>query len=173
MKQENNSIFKQLFLIKGRHAEMMRSLKDLLKCRNIDIFYLSIVLGLEYGRTAKVDDEIKKDKPIEPAKIDPEQMIRYDDDIQFFFRMVLLADKSYCPSAQMRMDKAFREDFKTRKQDEEHFVCVMLGGLEYLYEKIGQIKENLDVFEAFYELLENFAAKHPDITEDSFLPQTP
>lgn len=164
--KKSSGIFNQLFQIRGKHADMMRQLTNILGCRNLDVFYLSIVLGLEYRKTAPVDSETKN---VEPAKIDPEQMIKYNDDIQFFYRMVLLADDEYCPSAQKRMDKAFRDDIDSKESDERHFVEVMLGGLEYLREKIEtySLVGKSGLFYSLYELLCNFHAKHPDITEDS------
>lgn len=170
-KKKSSSVFNQLFQIKGKHAEMVRCLTQILGCRNLDVFYLSIVLGLEYHRRAEID---LKTKDVEPVKIDAEQMIRYDDDIQFFFRMVLLADVDCCPSAQKRMDKAFRDDSDSRENDEQHFVEVLLGGVEYLNEAIGKIQpsDKSAVFYSLYELLDNFQAKHPDITEESLLKLT-
>lgn len=168
MKEKKSStIFMQLFQIKGQHAEMIRNLASTLSCRNLDIFYLAIVLGLEYKRTASIDLNTE----IQPAKIDPEQMIRYNDDIQFFYRMVMLADNDYCPSAQTRMDKAFRDDIQTKEKDEEHFVKVMLGGLEFLNEKIKipTLPDKKELFYSLYDMIEKFKDKHPNITEDSFI----
>ncbi len=166
-RKKNSSIFMQLFQIKGKHAEMIRNSADALSCRNLDIFYLAIILGLEYKRIASVDLNTE----IKPAKIDPEQMIRYNDDIQFFYRMVMLADKDYCPSAQTRMDKAFRDDVQTKEKDEEHFVEVMLGGLEFLNEKIkiSATSDKKGLFYCLYDMIKEFNDKHPNITEDSFI----
>lgn len=167
-KKKSSSIFNQLFQIRGKHAKAMRNLTQILSCRNLDVFYLAIVLGLEYHRRADVDMETKD---VEPVKIDAEQMIRYDDDIQFFFRMVLLADADYCPSAQKRMDKAFRDDSESREKDERHFVEVMLGGVEYLDEKIGKIQssDKSALFYSLYEILEVFQEKYAGITEEPLL----
>ncbi len=168
-RKKSSSIFMQLFQIKGKHAEIIQHLAVTLSCRNLDIFYLAIVLGLEYKRIANIDLDTK----MQPAKIDPEQMIRHNDDIQFFYRMVMLADKDYCPSAQTRMDKAFRDDVQTKEKDEEHFVKVMLGGLEFLNEKIKQATtpDKKGLFYSLYEMIEEFKNKHPNITEDSFIPK--
>ena len=167
-RKKNSSIFMQLFQIKGKHAEMIRNLADVLSCRNLDIFYLAIVLGLEYKRTANIDLNTEK---VQPAKIDPEQMIRYNDDIQFFYKMVMLADKDYCPSAQTRMDKAFRDDIQTKEEDETHFIKVMLGGLEFLNEriKLTTTPDKKGLFYRLYDMIEEFKDKHQNITEDSFV----
>ncbi len=167
-RKKNSSIFMQLFQIKGRHAEMIRNLADVLSCRNLDIFYLAIVLGIEYKRSADIDLNTEK---VQPAKIDSQQMISHNDDIQFFYRMVMLADKDYCPSAQARMDKAFRDDIQTKDDDEKHFIKVMLGGLEFLNEKIKltTTPDKKGLFYYLYDMIEEFKNKHPNITEDSFI----
>lgn len=162
------AIFNQLFQIKGKHASMMKELKEKIggECRNIDIFYISIILGLTQSRHANVDNDTK----IEPAKIDPEQMIKYDDNIQFLYRLVMLSDTNYCVSAKNRADKAFRykANETTFEKDEIHFVSTMLGGLEFFYE---QIVENTfsrpDIFENIFSLVDSYNDLTENITEDA------
>lgn len=164
------AIFNQLFQIKGKHADMVRDLKNKLgnECRNIDIFYISIVLGLTQNRHAEIDNDVKDEK-IEPAKIDPEQMIRYDDEIEFLYRLVMLSDTNYCISSQKRADKAFRyKSDGSCEKDEMHFVETMLGGLEFLYEQVAQNSAGKsDIFNNLYELVDSYNDMSEDITEDS------
>lgn len=161
------AIFNQLFLIKGKHANMMRELKEKIgnECRNIDIFYISIVLGLTQNRHAEIDSDVK----IEPAKIDPEQMIRYGDDIEFLYRLVMLSDTNYCISSQKRADKAFRyKNDGSCEKDEIHFVQTMLGGLEFFYEQVAKnTASTADVFNNIYELVDSYNDMSEEITEDS------
>lgn len=156
------AIFNQLFQVKGKHADMMRDLTERLSCRNLDVFYISIVLGLAQNRAAKIDDGAR----IEPAKIDPEQMVRFNDDIQFFYRLVMLSDKNYCVSEKTRCDKAFRQN--ENEKDEEHFVQTMLGGLEFLHERI--VKDSAgqsDTFNNVLDLVSDFNCINKNVTEDS------
>ncbi len=163
---KENSIFYKTFLIRGKHANMVRDMTAKLDCRNVDVFYISIVLGLEYKKSAQEDC----DSSIEPAKIDAEQMNRLDEDIQFLYRLTLLADEDYCPSAQKRSDKAFRSDAETMVQDQKHFVQVFLGGLEFFHEKIqAKPDDSESVFGDLWKLVENFHDKHPGIKEEDFL----
>lgn len=162
------AIFNQLFQIKGKHATMMKELKEKIggDCRNIDIFYISIILGLTQNRHASVDNDTK----IEPAKIDPEQMIRYDDNIQFLYRLVMLSDTNYCISAKNRADKAFR--YKANEaafeKDENHFVSTMLGGLEFFYEQVAEnTTGRSDVFENIFSLVDSYNDLTENITEDN------
>lgn len=162
------AIFNQLFQIKGKHANMMKELKEKIggECRNIDIFYISIILGLTQNRHANVDNDTK----IEPAKIDPEQMIKYDDNIQFLYRLVMLSDTNYCFSAKSRADKAFRykANETTFEKDEKHFVSTMLGGLEFFYEQIVEnTSSRPDIFENIFSLVDSYNDLTENITEDA------
>lgn len=161
------AIFNQLFQVKGKHALMMKELKEKIggECRNIDIFYISIILGLTQNRHAVIDNDTK----IEPAKIDPEQMIKYDDEIQFLYRLVMLSDTNYCISAKNRSDKAFRyKPEGSFEKDENYFVSTMLGGLEFLYEQIAaNTSGRTDVFENIFSLVDSYNDLTEDITEDS------
>lgn len=162
------AIFNQLFQIKGKHANMLRELKEKLggiSCRNIDIFYISIILGLTQNRHAEIDNDAK----IEPAKIDPEQMNRLDDEIEFLYRLVMLSDTKYCPFAKNRADKAFRyKNDGSCEKDEIHFVQTMLGGLEFFYEQVAKnTASTADVFNNIYELVDSYNDMSEEITEDS------
>ncbi len=160
------AIFNQLFQIKGKHASMMKELKEKIggDCRNIDIFYISIILGLTQNRHANVDNDTK----IEPAKIDPEQMIKYDDNIQFLYRLVMLADTNYCISAKNRADKAFRyKPEESFEKDENHFISTMLGGLEFFYDQIAtNVSGRSDIFENIFSLVDSYNDLTENITED-------
>ncbi len=129
------SFFNRTFEFKGKHAEMVRKLTDseALNCNNIDIFILSLSLGITKG--LKADPET--DSKLETAKVLSEQMVNYIDDIQYFYKLLMLTDKNYCSSAEERCNKAFRyiETDKAEK-DEKYFTKVLIGGLEYLYEQI-------------------------------------
>lgn len=168
IKQRNRmAIFNQLFLIKGKHADMVRDLKNKLgnECRNIDIFYISIILGLTQNQHAEINNDMK----IEPAKIDPEQMIRYGDEIEFLYRLVMLSDSKYCISSQKRADKAFRyKNDGSCEKDEIHFVETMLGGLEFFYEQVAKDSAGKsDIFNNIYELVDSYNDISEEITEDS------
>ncbi len=163
------ALFNQLYQIKGKHADMVRELKKCLggdSCRNLDIFYISIVLGLWQNLRTNVDDSPK----IEPAKIDSEQMVRYNSDIEYLYELVMLSDTRYCPSPKERANKAFRyKGTDKAERDEEHFTQVMLGGLEFLYDSVAQNTSSPeDVFNNIYDLVEGFDLAN-DISEDSLL----
>ena len=154
------ALFNQLYQIKGKHADMVRKLKEKLGCRNLDIFFISIVLGMWQQKKVNIDETPE----IEPAKIDPEQMVRFNSDIEYFYELMLLSDEKYCPVAKKRVDRAFRyKGTSEGERDESHFTKVMLGGLEYLYENvIENTNSTEDIFNNIYELLEMFN----DITAD-------
>lgn len=129
------ALFNRTYEIKGKHADMVRKLTsaDALNCNNIDIFIMSISLGISRGLKADIDAESKS----EYVKILSEQMVNHGDDIEYFYKLLMLTDTKYCPSAEERCNKAFRYIATEQGQrDEAHFTKVLLGGLEFLYEQI-------------------------------------
>ena len=129
------ALFNQTFEIKGKHADLLRKMTSdkALNCRNIDVLYMSIALGITKQLKAEPDTTSK----IEPAKIDSEQMVRFNDDIEYFYRLLMLTDTKYCASAKERCNKAFRYiGTEQAERDELHFIKVLLGGIEFLYDQI-------------------------------------
>jgi len=155
------ALFNQLYQIKGYHADMVRKITEALGCRNIDVFYISIVLGLWKELHVKVDNDTK----IEPAKIDPEQMIRYGRDIEYFYELVMMNDKSGSTPLKERVDKAFRNKGTEKAvPDEERFTQVMLGGLEFFYKNIVEnTNSKEDLFNNICELAQAYLISHPEV----------
>lgn len=133
------ALFNHTYEIKGKHAEYVRKLADanVLDCRNIDIVFMSLAIGISESLKAEIDTKTE----VESAKIDSEQMVRFNDNFEFYYRLLFLSDESYCPSAEERCNKVFRYiGTEKAEKDELYFTQVMLGGLEKLY---FQIAENL------------------------------
>lgn len=153
-------LFNQLYQIKGLHADMVRKITDVTGCRNIDVFYISLVLGLWQGRSVEPDNESK----IEPAKIDPEQMIRYGQDIEYLYELVMMNDKSSSISLKERVDKAFKiKGTDKAEKDEARFTSIMLGGLEFLYNNvIENTTSKEDIFNNICELIQTYLVAHPE-----------
>lgn len=151
------ALFNHTYEIKGKHAEYMRKLQapEALNCRNIDVLFMSIALGISRGLKADVDDSKKR---IEPAKIDSEQMVRFADTIEFFYKLLLLSDKKYCSKTKERCNKAFKTiQTSEAEKDEFHFTRVMLGGLEFLYEQIVEnTSSKKDVFNNVCDFVDTF-----------------
>jgi hypothetical protein len=154
------ALFNQLYQIKGLHADMVRKITDVTGCRNIDVFYISLVLGLWQGRSVEPDNESK----IEPAKIDPEQMIRYGQDIEYLYELVMMNDKSSSISLKERVDKAFKiKGTDKAEKDEARFTSIMLGGLEFLYNNvIENTTSKEDIFNNICELIQTYLVAHPE-----------
>lgn len=154
------ALFNQLYQIKGCHADMVRKITEVTGCRNIDVFYISIVLGLWQECSVMPDNESK----IEPAKIDPEQMIRYGQDIEYLYELVMMNDKASSVSLKERVDKAFKiKGTDKAEKDEARFTSIMLGGLEFLYNNIIEnTTSKEDVFNNIYGLIETYLVAYPD-----------
>lgn len=154
------ALFNQLYQIKGLHADMVRKITDVMGCRNIDVFYISLVLGLWQGCSVEPDNESK----IEPAKIDPEQMIRYGQDIEYLYELVMMNDKSSSISLKERVDKAFKiKGTDKAEKDEARFTSIMLGGLEFLYNNIIEnTTSKEDIFNNICELIQTYLVAYPE-----------
>ena len=159
------ALFNQLYQIKGSHADKVRKITEMTGCRNIDVFYISIVLGLWQRCDAKVDNNSK----IEPAKIDPEQMVRYGQDIEYLYELVMLNDKDKVVPLKDRINKAFRnKGTENALRDEERFTEIMLGGLDFFYENvIKDTNSKEDVFNNIFDLVEAYTVSCPKTREDA------
>ncbi len=148
------SFFTKTYEFKGKHAEMVRKLADMgaLNCKNIDIFLMSISLGITRNLKADIDNS----PSTVTATILSEQMVYHGDEIEYFYKLLMLSDNSYCASAEERCNKAFRYiGTEKAEKDETHFTKVLLGGLEFLY---SQILENTssknDIFKNICDFVE-------------------
>lgn len=151
------ALFNQTYEIKGKHADLVRKLtsEKALNCRNIDIMFMGISLGITKHLKAEPDTASK----IEPAKIDSEQMVRFNDDIEFFYRLLMLTDTKYCESSKERCNKAFRYiGTEQGEHDEFYFTKTLLGGIEYLYEQIlDNTSSKNDIFNNICDFMETLA----------------
>lgn len=150
------NFFNRTLEIKGKHADMIRKLTnaDALNCDNIEIFIICISIGINRGLKAEIDPDSKSTN----VKILSEQMVNHSDEIDFFYKLLMLSDSKYCPSSEERCNKAFRYiGTELGQKDENHFIKTMLGGLEFLYE---QIMENTssrnDIFNNICDFVETF-----------------
>lgn len=148
------SFFTKTFEFKGKHAEMVRTLADVnaLNCKNVEVFLMSISLGIARNLKSKIDNSSTNVQ----ATILAEQMVGHSDNIEYFYKLLMLSDETYCPSAEERCNKAFRYlGTDEAERDEKHFTEVLLGGLEFLY---SQIMENTtsknDIFKNICDFVE-------------------
>ena len=132
-------MFEKNYRLLGKHATYAKFLKE-----DADIFNTIIgayingaIFGLIYNRTAPVDKE-----STDTANIMSEQFIEHQEDCKFVYRLVMLLAEDSNISPERRVDRAFRDDAETDREDYEErmkanmdlFHSYVRGGIEQLYE---------------------------------------
>jgi hypothetical protein len=117
----------------------------------VDIYVIAPIIGLAYNKKAAEDNSIN-----DTYSILASQIINHQEDLDFAFRLVMLADKSTELSSDEKIDRAFRQDEQPEKlaKNLELFHQYMRGGIEWLYEHFtdgATTKE--DYLEKVYEVV--------------------
>ena len=156
-------MFNNDYELKGKHATYIRFLSAttnrLDKTANaagiintaVDIYAIAPSIGLAYNKKAAEDNSSN-----DTYSILASQIINHQADLDFAFRLVMLADNSTELSSDEKIDRAFRQDEQPEKLAEnlELFHQYMRGGLEWLYEHFtdgATTKE--DYLEKVYEVV--------------------
>ncbi len=144
-------MFKKNIILKGKHAEYMKKLHSILNVsngiklfnRNLDVYIFAPIIGIVYGRTALVDNELKDDTSIHTEQLQGEL-----DVLTYNYRLIMLLAQKDTLSLEERMDRAFRydKDEGKRKAGDELFEQYVLGGIEVLYEKIMEESKEMDQY---------------------------
>lgn len=117
----------------------------------VDIYTIVPLIGLAYNKKASEDNSSN-----DTYSILASQIINHQADLDFAFRLVMLADNSTELSSDEKIDRAFRQDEQPEKLAEnlDLFHKYMRGGLEWLYEQFtdgATTKE--DYLEKVYEVV--------------------
>lgn len=98
----------------------------------VDIYAIAPLIGLAYNKKVPEDNSSN-----DTYSILASQIINHQADLDFAFRLVMLADNSAGLSSDDKIDRAFRHDEQVEKSAEnlELFHQYMRGGLEWLYEQ--------------------------------------
>ena len=132
------------FELKGKHATYIRFLSATTNRLDktakaagiintaVDIYAFAPLIGLAYNKKAAEDNSSN-----DTYNILASQIINHQADLDFAFRLVMLADNSMGLSSDDKIDRAFRQDEQPEKSVEnlELFHQYMRGGLEWLYEQ--------------------------------------
>lgn len=132
-------MFEKNYRLLGKHATYAKFLKDDAKIFDtiIGAYINGAIFGLLYNRTAPIDRESSDD-----ANIMSEQFNTHNDKCRFVYRLVMLLDEKSSLTPQRRIDRAFRDDAETEKENYEEimkenmevFHSYVRGGIEQLYE---------------------------------------
>jgi hypothetical protein len=156
-------MFNKDYELKGKHATYIRFLSATTNRLDktakaagiintaVDIYAIAPLIGLAYNKKAAEDNSSN-----DTYSILASQIINHQADLDFAFRLVMLADNSTELSSDEKIDRAFRQDEQPEKLAEnlELFHQYMRGGLEWLYEHFtdgATTKE--DYLEKVYEVV--------------------
>lgn len=165
--------FNNEYVFKGKHANYVIELKEVLFERNADVLLLAPILGLAYNRKGYVDNNSN-----EKTKIFSDVMIKEQNMNLFNFRLCVLTSDIF--SEDEKKDLAFR--YYTG-EDEDHkelfdkginlYNQYVLGGVEILYENMLQGNKlyngKPDDTKYSYDMIKNivdFVSDYKEITDD-------
>lgn len=156
-------MFDKEYSFRGKHAKYVKELTGdfgpegeyHVFGKNLEVYRLAPIIGFLYHRQGELDKEtLNEEGKIDNTKIFLDQVLKIRDDVIYNYRLIMLADKKYERNIEKRLDKAFKylgtrleeEYFKSEEgiKDIEHFESYVLGGVEYLYEKIIYSAKNTD-----------------------------
>lgn len=142
-------MFDKAYVIKGKHATYIkflsayqRQLSGESSAKNagifqfaIDVYAVAPLIGVAYNQTAPVDTDSSDSTTIFADAIISRQSL-----LETVYRIVMLSDKSVELTADMRVDRAFRDDEDSNKftANLDLFHQYMRGGVEWLYEQITE-----------------------------------
>lgn len=136
-------MFNKPYLLKGKHAAYIRFLSAQTKVNDknakgafvmrtaVEIYKTAPLIGLACNRKSPEDTQSN-----DSYTIFGDAVIGHQADLDFAFRLVMLADNSTGLFSDDKIDRAFRQDEQPEKLAEnlEIFHQYMRGGLEWLYD---------------------------------------
>lgn len=167
------------FAFKGKHAEYVIKLTSEIDTRtkfkifqtNVEILILAPIVGMIYGRKAKVDNSSKADRSIDSNTLNNNKhslKLNYNKEL-----VTLLINKDSISSDE-RINKAFRyiysesEEHKLdREKCESEYLEYILGGVEVLYEKIIENAKTIDDYiDNMYNFIKEVKNRNSEIKMD-------
>lgn len=156
-------MFNKPYLLKGKHATYIRFLSAQTKVNDknakgafvvrtaVEIYKTAALIGLAHNRKRPEDTQSN-----DSYTIFGDAVIGHQTDLDFAFRLVMLADNSTGLSSDDKIDRAFKQDEQPEKMagNLELFHQYMRGGLEWLYEQfIDGASTKEDYLEKVYEVV--------------------
>lgn len=162
-------MFTHDYSFKGSHAEKVKSLvtykfdkEHTLFERNMDVYLMAPVVGFLYNRKAELD----KSKA-STTNILAEIMIKYQKELMFTYRLVMLLDKEYEADTEKRINKAFRDYAKEDPKDLEEYDSYVRGGVDVLYEKLMKDATQADDYiRNLYEFMADFEDRYAQNSDE-------
>ena len=157
-------MFNSDYSFKGAHAEKVKQLvavkfdkENSLFYRNMDVYLLAPIVGFLYNRKAEIDRSSSSN-----TNILAEIMNKYQKDLEFIYRLIMLLDKEYEADFENRVNKAFKDYGKPEAaEDLKRFDAYVRGGVDILYEKIWEPSTLPDDYlNNLYDFMEDFEDRY-------------
>lgn len=155
-------LFSKQIVITGKHAQYMKALvnpfdtnlKQGFFKRFLDVYLIAPIIGKLYNRKAEADNSIADD-----ANIFVETLNKEIENLRFNYRLIVLLEDRNDEELEERCNRAFRYDknMDKRQYGDKIFNEYVLGGIEFLYEKlIGESTSTDELIENVYTLVDSF-----------------
>lgn len=162
-------LFTHDYSFRGSHADKVKALvghkfdkEHTIFERNMDVYRIAPIVGFLYNRKSEAD----KSKP-STTNILAEIMIKYQNELLFTYRLIMLLDKEYEPSAEKRINKAFRDYSKEDQSDLEEYDSYVRGGVDVLYEKLmSDATQADDYIRNLYEFMADFEDRYSQNSDE-------
>lgn len=146
-------MFNSDFSFKGKHATYVKFLNKKTSQNSdtksaelfssaVNIYEIAPLIGLAYNRKADLDRQ-----STDNTNILASAMVKHQNNLDFAFRLVMLADESCGLTSDEKIDRAFKqdEDEEKTKANLDLFNAYARGGIEWLYENLisdGTVKQD-------------------------------
>lgn len=121
----------------------------------IDVYMIAPLIGIAYNRHSPIDTS-----STDSLNILSSQFISRQDKLESIYRLIMLSEKSNDLSADVRIDRAFKDDEEPEKlsANMDIFHQYVRGGIEWLYEFFTNGASSQDDYlEKINELVKQFA----------------
>lgn len=166
-------MFDKEYSFRGKHAEKVNILTSIFQedeyakysifARNLDVYIIAPLVGFLYNRKSEIDKDNSQ-----MTKIFLEQLSRESKTLKYIYQLIMLNCNK---EVDIALDKAFR-NYNTKKaiDDELLFETYVLGGIDYLYERlIENSKSTEEYIQNLYEFLLEINEQYNEIIIDSDL----
>lgn len=161
-------MFDKQYRFRGIHAVRVDALTSVFDSeskakffdRNVDVYTNAPLVGFLYGRRADPDDTKNPEtNQVYNQNVMGDRVIYSQEELMFNFRLIMLLDKDYEPSDEVRINKAFRH-MGEDPADEARFDSYVRGGIDVLYEKLIEGVSTPDEYVTrLYDFIEEFHEK--------------
>jgi len=162
-------MFTHDYSFRGSHAEKVKDLvtykfdkEHTLFERNMDVYLMAPIVGFLYNKKSALD----KTKT-STTNILAEIMIKYQKELMFTYRLVMLLDKENEDDVEKRINKAFRDYAKEDPKDLEEYDSYVRGGVDVLYEKLMKDATQADDYiRNLYEFMADFEDRYSQNSDE-------